>query len=234
MVVSLPTGLLPHAQSHCRRQHALIVGMSGHRGELQPPNVESLWTPTHHRSALQTQTETGRHRQQRWRSPPASQPAVMAIFELLPRLGVDRAPHRHLLARGHQPHVEQAPESRSRNARDMYGLPLWHDLLDQLRPHIVVISVADIIWRTSCSTHTAGGRSCTPSTGRRRHTALTPVPGPVPLVRCRRRPVPLRLLPGREDAPHYQRQPEARWAPSPARHGRAARSRLLLRSGNIP
>ena len=25
----------------------------------------------------------------------------------------------------------------------MYGLPLWHDLLDQLRPHIVVISVAE-------------------------------------------------------------------------------------------
>ena len=207
--------------------------MSGHRGELQPSECRVAVDAHSPPLGPANPNRTGRHRQQRWRSPPASQPAVMAISNFYPGWE-STALHTDICSPvATNPTWSKLPKA-DQETLEMYGLPLWHDLLDQLRPHIVVISVADIIWRTSCSTHTAGGRSCTPSTGRRRHTALTPVPGPVPLVRCRRRPVPLRLLPGREDAPHYQRQPEARWAPSPARHGRAARSRLLLRSGNIP
>lgn len=38
-----------------------------------------------------------------------------------------------------------------------------------------------------------------------RRTALTSVPGPVPVVRSGRRTVAVHLLPGRENAPHYQR-----------------------------
>ncbi len=111
----------------------------------------------------------------------------------------------------------------------MYGLPLWHALLEQLRPHIVVLRSPKIIWTASCSTRTVGGESCTPSTGPRAahpaHVLTRFVPAgttsqATPASSSSARPV--------EHPSPSATIRNARWVPSPARHGMLAYSHLTL------
>ncbi len=94
---------------------------------------------------------------------------------------------------------------------EVYGLPLWHSLLEALRPHVVVLSVArshldrivfDALDRWKVM-HTFG-------TDGQRQTLVATVCRPGMLVRHRWRPIALRLLSCREDASHDQQPPETR------------------------